>query len=52
VQVVDFGQNDPKIRIGGATMIIIIIIIIIIPLKTNTGGEARRKGLVIILQLL
>jgi len=33
-------------------MIIIIIIIIIPPLKTNTGGEARRKGLVIILQFL
>jgi hypothetical protein len=34
----------------GATIIIIIIIIIL--LKTNTGGEARRKGLVRILQFL
>jgi hypothetical protein len=42
-------KNDPKIRIGGATIIIIIIIIL---LKTNTGGEARRKGLVRILQFL
>jgi len=44
------AKNDPKIRIGGATIIIIIIIIII--LKTNTGGEARRKGPVRILQFL
>jgi len=43
------AKNDPKIRIGGATIIIIIIIIL---LKTNTGGEARRKGPVRILQFL
>jgi hypothetical protein len=26
VQVVDFGQNDPKIRIGGAMMMMMMIV--------------------------
>jgi hypothetical protein len=27
VQVVDFGQNDPKIRIGGAMMMMMMMIV-------------------------